>query len=60
MKTNLEIKNTLASRKLLKDFCNYIGMTQQAFYKRVKSDKLKDNLWGQYLEYCQDKLGERA
>jgi len=51
MKTNAEISNLLKASKQLTAFAQYLGMSRQGLYLRLSSNKLKDNLWGVYVQF---------
>lgn len=49
--TNSGIKEKLKEHRKVSDFSRFVGISVQAMYKRLNSQKLKDNLYGAFLLY---------
>lgn len=57
MFTNKELMEVLGTHRELSKFARFVKMSPQGLYKRLKSDKIKDNLCGQYFYFLLKEKG---
>lgn len=53
---NYDLSIILKQGKQTSNFCKFIEMTKQGYYRKIKSNKPRDSLYGAYLHFCQDGL----